>query len=80
MSGLKNTFRRAANASIGRGYMTSGERKRKAAAKVQAGKDKMFSEALMPDEELIKRNERRKAATRRGSRVSTILTDEDTLG
>ena len=80
MSGLKNTVRRIGNASLGKGYMTSGERKRKKAAKVQAGKDEMFASAQMPDEEVIKRNERRKAARRRGSRVSNILTDEDTLG
>ena len=80
MSGLKNTFRRLGNASMGKGYKTSGEAKREKAAKVQAGKDKIFSGAQLPDEEVIKRNERRKAATRRGSRVSTILTDEDSLG
>jgi len=80
MSGLKNTGKRLVNMATGRGYKTNRERRMEKAAKVQAGKDKMFSDAEMPDEELIARNERRKAARRKGSRVSTILTDEDTLG
>ena len=80
MSGLNNTVRRLANVSRGKGYMTSGERKRKEAAAVQTKKDKMFAGATMPDEEEIARNERRKAAKRRGSRVSTVMTDDDTLG
>jgi len=80
MSGLKNTVRRLANASLGKGYMTSGERHQKRLAKDQAQKDKVFAGAQMPDEEEIARNERRKAAKRRGSRVSTVLTEDDTLG
>ncbi len=80
MSGLKNTVKRIANASMGRGYKTSRELRTERAAKAQAKKDKLFSSAEMPDDELIARNERRKAARRRGSRVSTILTDDDTLG
>ena len=80
MSGLKNTAKRLINASTGRGYKTNKERSQEKDAKRQAGVDKLYSSADMPDEELIKRNERRKAARRRGSRVSTILTDQDTLG
>lgn len=81
MSGLKNTVKRLANASLGRGFMTRKEKRAKDAAKEQARLDAIYSGAQMPDEEEIARNERRKAAKRRGSRVSTILTtDEDTLG
>ena len=79
MSGLKNTVKRLHNFGRGRGYQTTKERKAKNAAKAQAVKDKLFASAEMPDEEEIARNERRKAAKRRGSRVSTVLT-EDTLG
>jgi hypothetical protein len=39
----------------------------------------MYAGASLPDEEVIKRNERRKAAKRRGSRVRNVLTDEDAL-
>lgn len=80
MSGLKNTVKRAANASLGRGYKTNRERREGKAAKEQARLDAIYSGAELPDEELIRRNERRKAAKRRGSRISTVLTDEDTLG
>ena len=80
MSGLTNTLRRGANFALGKGYKTSGERKRARVAREQTAKDELFASAQLPDEELIRRNERRKAAKRRGSRVSTVLTDEDTLG
>lgn len=41
--------------------------------------DKMYAGAALPDEEIIRRNERRKAAQRRGSRVRNVLTgDMDT--
>ena len=40
---------------------------------------KMYAGASLPDEEVIKRNERRKAAKRRGTRVRNVLTDEDAL-
>ena len=75
MSGLK----RLKNYSLGRGYMTNQEARAKAEAKAQKRLDKVYAGAEMPDEELIRRNERRKAAKRRGSRISTVLTDE-TLG
>lgn len=80
MSGLKNTGKRLVNASVGRGYKTNRERKAEKAAKKQASLDEIYQGAEMPDEEVIKRNERRKAAARRGSRVSTVLTERDTLG
>lgn len=80
MGGLKNTVKRVSNAVVGRGYMTNDERRQKKKAKVTAGKNKMFQNAALPDEEDIRRVERRKAAARRGSRAQTILTDRDTLG
>jgi hypothetical protein len=81
MSGIEKTARRIGNASMGRGYMTKHERELKEAAQEQARKDKIYAGAELPDEELIKRNERRKAAGRRGSRQRNVLTsDEDQLG
>lgn len=83
MGNLDNTWRRAKNFGLGRGYKTDKEKKQKKQAKRQAKKDKIFHSAEMPDEELIKRNERRKAAGRAGSRASTVLTgrsEEDRLG
>lgn len=81
MSGLKNTVKRLANASMGKGYMTKDEKLAKDAAKEQSRKDTIYAGAEMPDDEQIRRNERRKAAKRRGSRVRNVLTsDEDALG
>jgi hypothetical protein len=80
MGGLSNTAKRLANVSMGRGYMTNEERKQKKKAKIKAGKDKMFQSATLPDEEDIRRVERRKAAKRQGARASTVLTDRETLG
>lgn len=80
MSGLKNTGKRLWNFSTGKGYMTTDERRAKEAAKAQAALDAVYSGAEMPDSEAIKRNERRKAAKRRGSRQRNVLTDEDRLG
>ncbi len=80
MSGLKNTVKRVVNASIGKGYKTGREIRAEKAAKAQAIKDKMFASGLVPDEEEIKRNERRKQAKRQGSRANTVLTDRETLG
>lgn len=79
MSGLKNTWRRSGNFILGKGYTTKKERDRKKAAQRQAELDKVYQGAQIPDEEEIQRDERRKAAKRRGSRADTILT-EDTLG
>lgn len=81
MGGLENTGKRLANFSVGRGYKTNDERKAEKKAKEQAALDSIFAGAEMPDEELIRRNERRKAAGRRGSRQRNVLTsDEDALG
>lgn len=80
MSGLENTAKRMFNFSIGKGYMTGDERRAKAAAKEQARLDAIYSGAEMPDSEAIRRNERRKAAKRRGSRQRNVMTDTDTLG
>ena len=60
--------------------MTNQEKRDKKKAKVKAGKDKMFQNAALPDEEEIRRVERRKSAKRRGARAQTVLTDRDTLG
>lgn len=75
MSGLKNTVKRLANASMGKGYMTRDEKRAKDQAKRQGELDRIYSAADMPDDEQVRRNERRKAAQRRGSRVSNVLTD-----
>ena len=80
MSGLKNTIRRLTNVSRGKGYQTNQETRQKKAAAAQAGKDAVFANAQMPDEETIRRTERKKQARRVGSRASTVLTDRDTLG
>lgn len=80
MSGLKNTVRRLGNASMGRGYKTSGEAKREVAAKKQNALDLVYSGADVPDDEQLKRVERRKQAKRQGSRANTILTNNDQLG
>ncbi len=76
MSSLTREIRRGTQASMGRGYKTKGERKRAGAVRHQTAKDEMFAGAQMPDEEDIRRVERRKAARRRGSRAETILTDQ----
>ena len=80
MSGLQNTFKRGFAFSQGQGYRTSQERHAKRTAQQKAVKDEIYANAQMPDEEQVKRNERRKSARRRGSRVSTVLTEQDTLG
>jgi hypothetical protein len=80
MSGLENTVKRLANASMGKGYMTKDEKRAKDAAKEQARLDAIYAGAEMPDSEAIRRNERRKAAKRRGSRQRNVMTDTDTLG
>ncbi len=63
---------------ISRGKNTSAALRQRLAAE-QTRLDKIYSSAQFPDEEEIKRNERRKAAKRRGSRADTVLTEE-TLG
>lgn len=81
MSGLTNTVKRMQNLSVGKGYMTNKERHQENKAKKQKKLDKVYASAnVIPDEEVIKRNARRKAAQRQGSRASTVLTNQDTLG
>ena len=81
MSGLKNTTKRLANASLGKGYKTNAERRAKKAAKRQAKLDEVYEDAQMPDEEAVRLVERRKAARRRGSRSRNVLTEQnETLG
>ena len=82
MSGLKNTGKRLVNFSLGKGYKTNKERRMEREAKEQKRLDKIYASAEIPDEEFIRRNQRRKAAARRGSRVASILTtdDRETLG
>jgi len=69
---------RNVNAMGCEGWATNTELQRAEDAKRQKALDKMFAKPEFPDEEKIRRDARRKAATRRGSRVSTVLTD--TLG
>jgi hypothetical protein len=80
MSGLKNTGKRLWNMGVGKGYRTNKEIQMEKEAKIQQGKDKLFAGAEVPDAEVLKRNERRKAAQRAGSRAKTVLTDQDKLG
>ena len=79
MSGLKNTFKRLLNFSTGQGYMTGREKRAERDMKRQAALDRVYRNAPIPEAEEIKRNERRKAARRGGSRANTVLT-RDTLG
>lgn len=80
MSGLKNTMKRATNLGLGRGYATNEERREKARGKITAAKNKMFASSQLPDEEEIRRVERRKSAKRKGSRAQTVMTDRESLG
>ncbi len=77
---MSSMYKRTWNWSQGQGFATNKERHAIHAKKKQDKVDKVYAGAHMPDEEVIRRNERRKAAKRRGSRISTVLTDEDTLG
>lgn len=80
MGGLKNTFKRATNLGLGRGYKTNEERRQEKRGKITAAKNKMFASAQLPDEEEIRRVERRKSAKRRGSRAQTVMTERETMG
>ncbi|MCK5090332.1 MAG: hypothetical protein KAI25_09065 [Hyphomicrobiaceae bacterium] len=80
MSGLKNTAKRGWNLGMGRGYKTNEERREKARGKITKRKNKMFANASLPDEEEIRRVERRKSAKRQGSRSQTVMTDRESLG
>ncbi len=79
MGGIKKQVQRGVNLLKHGEYKTRDEIKAKeagkAAVQVERDKDAMFANAQMPDSDTIRRNERRKAARRRGSRVETILTD-----
>ena len=79
MSGLKNTFKRIMSFSKGSGYETHQESDiRRGGPKKRA--DELYASAAMPDEDDLTRQARRRQARRRGSRASTILTDQDSLG
>ena len=80
MGGLANTAKRSFNLSIGRGYKTNEERRQKKRDKITKAKNKMFANASLPDEEEIRRVERRKSAKRQGSRAQTVMTDRESLG
>jgi len=80
MSGLKNTAKRSFNFGIGRGYKTNEERRQGKRDKITKRKNKMFANASLPDEEEIRRVERRKSAKRQGSRAQTVMTDRESLG
>jgi len=79
MSGLKNTVKRTWNTHLGKGFKTDSERQQQKQMKRQGRLNKIYQSAEMPDPEDELRSARRRAAGRRGSRASTILTD-DTLG
>lgn len=80
MGGLKNTMKRGFNFGLGRGYKTNEERREEKRGKITAAKNKMFASAALPDEEEIRRVERRKSAKRRGSRAQTVMTERETMG
>jgi 3-phosphoglycerate kinase len=80
MGGLSNTALRLHNFGVAKGYKTNKEIKQEKAAKQQKKLDKVYSDVSLPDDELIQRNARRKAAKRQGSRANTVLTDRQTLG
>jgi len=80
MSGLKNTWRRIGGFLTGQGYKTSKEKSAEDQVKRQDEMDKVYAGAEVPDDELLKRNARRKAAKRQGSRANTVLTNNDQLG
>lgn len=82
MGGLNKTTKRLTNWVKGKGFKTSKEIKKKKEIKQQSKLDEIYANAEVPDEEAIRRNERRKAAGRRGSRTRNVLTetDDDALG
>ena len=56
-------------------------RKKVRAREAAAEEERVKNIPLMPDEDALKRARRRKAASRKGGRASTVLTgDEDKLG
>jgi hypothetical protein len=80
MSGVDKMVRRTVRWFGGHGFMTQGEKKQKDKAQWQDKQNKIFQGVPMPDPEELKREQRKKAAGRKGSRASTVLTNRDTLG
>ncbi len=76
MGDLKRLVQKSIDVS--RGKTDRGKLAARQAAKEQARKDKMFAGGRLPDEDELRRNQRRLAASRRGSRAETVLTE--TLG
>lgn len=76
MSGLKNTAKRMMSFSKGKGYMTGAERQAKSEAKEKGRLDAIYAGAEIPDPEDSARRAKRKQAGQRGSRASTVLTDQ----
>ena len=76
MGDLKRLVQKSIDVS--RGKTDRGKLAARVAAGEQERKDKMFAAGRMPDEEELRRNQRRLAAKRRGSRADTVLTE--TLG
>ena len=80
MSGLKNTRKRLWNVGHGKGFKTDSEIQQEKDVKKQNALDKVYAGAEVPDDEQLKRDERRKQAKRQGSRANTILSNNDQLG
>lgn len=81
MSKIDKNMHRMWNWVGGSGFTTGKEQTQKKQFKKQKRLDKVYASAVLPDDELIRRNERRKAAARRGSRQRNVLTDDqDMLG
>lgn len=73
---MASLVEKSTNWTMGKGFMTNDERREQKKAEEQARLDKIYSGAQMPDDESIRRNSRRKAASRRGSRQRNVLTDD----
>ncbi len=66
----------SANWIGGKGFVDNDAKREIKKAEQQARLDKVYSGAQMPDDESVRRNSRRKAAGRRGSRQRNVLTDD----
>jgi len=80
LSGLKRFMNKAENFGGGRGFVTDKNLQAAAQGKRDRAQDAIFANAQMPDDAALKKAQRTKAASRRGSRVSSVLTDQDKLG
>ena len=81
MSSIDKNMHRVWNWVGGSGFTTGGEQTQKKHQKRQVRLDKVYASAVLPDDEMVRRNERRKQAGRRGSRQRNVLTeDQDMLG